>query len=327
MIQNQSFNRSVNKNQQAAMEQQLKMLVDRLEERKKEGERIAREHGSMGPKLRPDARTGPESKAFQPLFAAVTEEQFAQLSNEALRSDLDYLDALKRLEAISRVRERNRAQLDAQLDARITAEFQKDAKVIALTTELATAEKQIQQSKDSARTVGDPALRAVLKNCEKLRLELEDLRKSEYDRIRQRLAATDHGALSDATIHELEVAVEKARSKRYALADYLAQIAVRRAGSNLADNFNFKLIDHEIESLFSKMDRVTKNLEQLNFEAAQENFRVMLLDAAAVPKTPTNNHRARYMPLASMGILIGLLAFMLAQEVKLGRKEKPPVRD
>ena len=47
-----------------------------------------------------------------------------------------------------------------------------------------------------------------------------------------------------------------------------------------ADHFNAIMVNHDLNSLLSKRDSVTRNLDQLKFEAEQDNFRVILPDSA-----------------------------------------------
>ncbi len=192
MMQNTIFNRGVNKYQQEALKSQWALLEDRLKAKKQEMEALLHEGrvATVRPTLRPGALNNSDGKTDQPLFSEITEEQFTKLTDEAMRSDLEYLDAANQLEAVKRVRERYKAQLDAELEARVAAEFQKQPAAVALAAEIAEADKEIEKL-NAGPTAGGVSVR---KHRDSLQARLEDLRKRDYDQIRQRLAGEGQGA-------------------------------------------------------------------------------------------------------------------------------------
>ena len=85
------------------------------------------------------------------------------------------------------------------------------------------------------------------------------------------------------------------------------------------DGFESSFLTHQIQSLQSWEDVVKRNLEQLKFEASQDKYRVVLVDAATPSRTPTNNRRLSYMAAAPAVILFLLLGLFLVREVRAGR--------
>ena len=68
------------------------------------------------------------------------------------------------------------------------------------------------------------------------------------------------------------------------------------------DTFEAAYLDHQVASLLNWEEQVKKNLEQLNFEASRDKYRVILIDAATASKTPSNNKRLKYMAAAPVGV-------------------------
>lgn len=59
--------------------------------------------------------------------------------------------------------------------------------------------------------------------------------------------------------------------------------------------FELTYLTHQLNVLMSKEDQVRKNLDQLRFEASQDRYRVILVDPASAPKTPSNSLRLKCM--------------------------------
>ncbi len=66
------------------------------------------------------------------------------------------------------------------------------------------------------------------------------------------------------------------------------------AGPEPADNMDnsdnrvtFTILNQQLTNLLNRQDQVARNISQLDFQANQEPFRVVLIDKASVPKTPT----------------------------------------
>ena len=148
--------------------------------------------------------------------------------------------------------------------------------------------------------------------------ELEAV-KSVRERSKDVIAEADQGVLSKEKLREREVAVEKARRKKIAQVQYLEQLKVVTKVQN-DDTLNAMLLNQELSTLISRKELVTKNLAQLQFEANEENFRVVLLDPAAVPKIPVNNKRLKYMAAAPVAVFFIMLGLFLRLEIKAGHR-------
>ena len=89
------------------------------------------------------------------------------------------------------------------------------------------------------------------------------------------------------------------------------------------DTFEATYLNHQIQSLLNWEELVKKNLEQLKFEASQDKYRVVLVDSAAAPKTPSNNKRLKYMAAAPVGVMFMMLGLFLLLEIKAERVADP----
>ena len=70
-------------------------------------------------------------------------------------------------------------------------------------------------------------------------------------------------------------------------------------------------MQHQLDILLQREQQVRANLEQLDFEASQEDFRVTQVDQAVAPKVPTNNKRIKYMAAAPIALLFMILGVVL----------------
>jgi len=82
---------------------------------------------------------------------------------------------------------------------------------------------------------------------------------------------------------------------------------------------SFVILNHSLTSLLNRQDNVTNNLAQLAFESNQESFRVVLVDPAAVPRTPSNNRRVKLMAAAPVGVFFTIFGLFLLMEINAGR--------
>ena len=83
------------------------------------------------------------------------------------------------------------------------------------------------------------------------------------------------------------------------------------------------ILNHELASLQSRKDTVTNNLAQLAFESNQEAFRIVLVDPATTPITPSNNKRLKLMAAAPVGVLFVIFGLFMLLEIKAERIADP----
>ena len=65
-----------------------------------------------------------------------------------------------------------------------------------------------------------------------------------------------------------------------------------------------------------RQDQVRANVQQLDFEAGQEDFRVTVVDPAVTPKDPTSDKGIKYMAAAPIAVLLALIALALVSPIR-----------
>ena len=333
MMQNTIFNRGVNKNQQEALKTQLALLDDRLKAKKKEMETMVFEgkvkvlQAVVNTGLKDDRDQG----SAAPTFSQVTEEQYRRTLAEVDKLDNELFEAEALLETLEKNAQSasegdsDRAkEVDARTLARIEDLFNKDPEVIALGREIAEANKHLERVKSGTRRNNDPALGAARKHVNELQEEWNALWEDKYLEILAHLQSAgenDHTG-GPVAIQKLKIKIESLKKTRDR---YLANMKTQEVKNNETnrDAFHAMLLDHELKSLLNKQDQVGKNLEQLKFEAEQDNFRVLLQDPASVPRIASNNKRVKYMAAAPVAILFMMVSLFLVLEIRAERVGDP----
>ncbi len=228
------------------------------------------------------------------------------------------MEAVAQLEAVNTGLVRNHDEIERQLEARIVAEFQDNSDVAALVNQIRAAEDQIEKPKRETRAESTPAVVSSQKQLDDLKKKFAKLWSDLYPHLRQRLIDEDNGMFSQAKIRELEAGVETASKKKLALAQYIEKMRVERKAGN-HDTFEAEFLIAQVNSLMKVEEQFQKNLQQLEFDAAQDTYRVGKVDPAVAPKIPTDNNRALYMETAPVAVLFLILSLFLVHEIKAGR--------
>ena len=250
----------------------------------------------------------------QPMFISLTEDRVQTIIDEAIKTDLGYLDALAQLAAVLAVRKQSQVATDERLQTRIAEEFFKDPKVFALIGKVTNSRHQCEDAIEDAAMLDDEIILAAQGKYHRLMNEYEELWLATYPRVRQRLIDEDHGVLSDEKLREREVAVESAIRKRIYYAGYIEKLKIEKKDVN-TDTFQFTLLKYELQSLLDKREKVTANLAQLDFESEQDNFRVVQVHPASEPKFAVNNNLLNAMSAAPIGIFFLVAGLFLMREI------------
>jgi polysaccharide biosynthesis transport protein len=311
MMQNTIFDRSVTKNLQETLKAQLVTLEKSLTETKNEMEKMIKEgkFKIVRPNFNPNPGRDDRDQAVQPAFPAMTKSQYenmlaqiTRVENELIEAQamLDTLERNAKKRAIERANIERSGKVDAQLDERIEEEFNNDPDVVALSDEIANT-------------------RAAHKQLGKLRDRWRELWEEKYPEILKRLRSGTGGdpAKEAATIADLRVKIEALKKKRDGYVGML-QAKLVESKKTSSEHFNAIMLNHELNSLLSKRDSVTRNLEQLKFEAEQD-FRVDLQERASVAALPLNSASLTYMAVASLFVFCLILCLFLWQEIKADR--------
>ena len=221
-VQSVDFARCFNRMQTDSFEEQLMKISKDIESQKRTLKDFIKHRTSVatnpGEMLNPKAETDPT----QPTLNKVTKQQFERLIEKQVQCDLDYLDAMSELEAVKGLRARDEDKISAELNSRVAEEFKENPNVVALLD-------QIHESEDLGKLndhAPSPAMLAAREKLAKLTTDYNELWASEFPELRRRLVDADQGRLSEARIQELELAVEKARTKKVSFAQQLGKIQV-----------------------------------------------------------------------------------------------------
>ena len=89
------------------------------------------------------------------------------------------------------------------------------------------------------------------------------------------------------------------------------------------DTFEASFVDRQLATLLRSDDQLNTNIQELNFKASQEDFRVSQVDTAVARKIPTNNKRLKYIAVAPVVLLFIVLGLFFMLEIKGERIADP----
>jgi capsular exopolysaccharide synthesis family protein len=271
--------------------------------------------------------TRTDGDATEPTPNSVTMEQSQIIAGEMMKTHLDLIEAEAQLkvaeDAVNRANEEDegqqRSRQNDEHERRIQDEFQKDPEVIALCQEIAAADEQREHAKSLARQPNDPARRAAEARRKKLASQYEQLWKDRYREIDKQLkhAAVGTPRALDA-VHDLRLKVAALKTKKEEQAKLYETLKIEKKAVNI-DAFEAGVVKYLLDIVLKREDLVKAHLEQLEFEANRETYRVQLVDPAVAPNSPTDNKRIKYMAVAPVALLFMVLGLFFLLEVKAER--------
>jgi len=329
---NAEYMRSANSTLKATLNEVRKRIQDEIQEKKAKLAELLKK-GTVDlpqPKLASRDSKNDGDGAQQPTMSNLTEGHVQRLVDKVVSTDLELIEAqanLEVMEAASRANAEENAQLspkdDAAIEDRIKEEFLKDPAVVALIGELSDAKEQLEHAKARAVLPNDPARLATVRQHKKLTEEYTALWASKHDEIRKVLLKPLTGTSQlPETISSLKIRVAALKKRQEEQAKLFERSkAEKKEGNN--DTFEATFLNHEVSALLAHEENINSHLQQLEFDAGQEVFRVVLVDKASVPQTPTNNKMLKYMAAAPVGILFMVLGLFLLLEIKAERVDDP----
>jgi polysaccharide biosynthesis transport protein len=325
LLQNNDSSRSANRELTERLKTQLSKLGGDIEGKKTALKELVKK-GKIAV-LKPEEILNNDKNADGPqsTFKKVSENQIQQMMAEMVKNDLELYKLRSKLEVLNAPNEA-RSEEDEQasetgLEARIQEEFFKEPDVQALIDESNEKKEQLDHAKDRARQPTDPARIAAQKAVDKIEKQYKSLWEQKYKEILKRLTggADPH---SSETIADLKLKVNELTKLKEKMAEQFKVMQVEQRETN-EDTFEATYLSHQIDSLMSWENQVRKNLEQLKFEADQDRYRVICIDPASAPKTPSNNKALKYMAAAPVGVMFMMLALFLLLEIKAERVADP----
>jgi capsular exopolysaccharide synthesis family protein len=265
----------------------------------------------------------------QPTFSQVTDEQVQTMVNEMVRTDFELVEARANLKAMEdRIKTAEESNLresqlsDSQLEKKVREEFFKDPEVIPLEREMQETQEMLDGIKAKARMANDPSRAAAEKHLQTLKDDWQDLWKEKHKEIRERLTAGALGAQPTAVLDDLRMKVQVLKAKHDKQVELFENLKVEKKTVN-TDTFEATYLSQEINGLQNKQNKLKETLEQLEFESERETLRVVQVDPAVAPNTPTNSKHIKYMLAAPVGILFMVVGLFLLVEIKAERVADP----
>jgi polysaccharide biosynthesis transport protein len=281
-------------------------------------------------KLNPNLTKNEGDPASEPTFSTVTAGQRENLANEMLKTDLEIFKVesdLAAAESATRADEKDPGQEskleEGRRERQIGEEFVRDPDIIALGEEIAAAAEQRDHAKSMARQSNDPARRAADLRYKKLMAQYEEQWEIKRKEIGERLKAGTMGnSQSPESINGLRLKLQSLMAQKARQAAHFAKLKVDEKTSN-DDSFEAAFLTRQLEILMRSDGHLKTNLEELDFKANQEEYRIIQVDAARVPTVATNNKRVKYIIAAPVGLLFMILGLFFLREVKAERVADP----
>jgi polysaccharide biosynthesis transport protein len=270
-----------------------------------------------------------DDDSTQPTFNNLGEEHFKGQVADMLRTDMELIDVEANLTVLEQALQTSKAEAghqglpaDEGLNALIEEEFKKDPEVVGVIGEITDANEQFDHAKGKARQSNDPSVIAVHKHRGKLMDKYEKLWEIKYKEILERLR--DKGGADPLAVNEraLRFKFNTLKTKKEMQTKKFEQMKFENKVAN-TDSLQSGVLNHELASLQAQKDSVTDNLAQLAFESNQEAFRIVLVDPAAIPVTPSNNKRLKLMAAAPVGVLFVIFGLFMLLEIKAERIADP----
>ena len=189
--------------------------------------------------------------------------------------------------------------------------------------EIEDTREHLERIKRNVRQPHDPARVAAKNHFEGLEQEYNDLWQSKYPEILARLTAPRRRRTAACEHPGVKQKIEALKREKEKQTELFKEMQVDQKATN-DDTFEAAYLNHQLNSLQNWEEQVKKNLEQLKFEASSAiSIALILLDAAAAPKTPSNNKRLKYMAAAPVGVMFMMLGLFLLLEIKAERVADP----
>jgi hypothetical protein len=207
-------------------------------------------------------------------------------------------------------------QADRQQLARASEQFQQDPYVLGIMQELEEARERLEFLERNPRQFSDAAKVAAQNQFNALKQEYHELWQSEYPKILNRLkAGLTSEAHSFAAILELDRKVESLKEKKAILAEIFKVIQVEQQAKD-GDAFELSFVSRQAQKLASWEEMVTKNLDQLRLDLAEDEYHVVLVDPASAPRTPSNASGGLYSVAAPTVVFFLLFGLLLVREAR-----------
>ncbi len=151
--------------------------------------------------------------------------------------------------------------------------------------------------------------------AEIINVDLNRIKAQAILETRQAMIPGENERQSPRTLGEQKLNVTALLEQKKSLAKFYDRLKVERKVVN-DDAYEAGVVKFQLDNLLEKEEQVKEHLEQLEFEATRETYRVQMVDRATAPKVPTENKRFEYMAIAPWFVLFLVLAECLLKPLE-----------
>jgi uncharacterized protein involved in exopolysaccharide biosynthesis len=128
--------------------------------------------------------------------------------------------------------------------------------------------------------------------------------------------------VSDEKLRELGATVENAKKKKNRVTQYIDRVEVK-AKPQRNTTLEVDLLNQELMSSMKWRELIREKIAQLEFEANQQMYRILVRNPAAAPSTPSNIKQLRYLAAVPTAVFFLVLGLFFLWEIKAQRVADP----
>ncbi len=331
---NNHFTQTRDQTLKASLKEQLDSLRDQVTKKRDELNELNQKRAVeiVKPRLNLPPKDGDD--VMRPTFEVVGQQQIDATISQMVQIDLDLLAVKAELKARLDSQKGQqgaglqRLQDENELETRLKEVWFADPEVKALEAKIKDLEDELARQKGVARPAssgtGDRALQALRREHARLKADWQALWKTKSEEVRTKFSLPTDGRPPTETVAQLQYKLKVLEEKRAGYIKMYQQQKVEQRITN-DDSFQVDYAKQELAGLVNREDQVKRNLQQVEFASRQEQYRVVLVDKAEVPRVPVNNNRLKYMAIAPLAILFLLLAGFFVSTLSARRSPRVAV--
>jgi succinoglycan biosynthesis transport protein ExoP len=250
---------------------------------------------------------------------SVTVEQYSVLTRQSLETDLALVESQARLDQLKVVPSLPALADPNDPDPEVVNAFYANPQVAEARSRFEKARESLADADKVARAPTDPSRTAARKQFDDCQRQLDVF----WTRMKPGLLKARQAILShESERQELEANVATLKTRLGQLNDRLEMLNVQTKAAG-ADELTLEFARQDLVRSEAVFDTVTKNLDQVEFEAREPVARFSQEYQAKPAASPDANHRLKAMTAGPLGMLLGVLACLVLVELRAGRVHDP----
>jgi capsular exopolysaccharide synthesis family protein len=250
---------------------------------------------------------------------SVTVEQYSVLTRQSLETDLALVDAQAKLDQLQVVPGLSALADPSEPDAEVVTAFYANPQVAEARDRFDKARESLAAADRVAKGPGDPSRTAARKQVDDCQRQLDIL----WTRMKPDLIKAHQATQARvAERQELEAKVAGLKTRLGQLNERLEKLNVQTKSAG-ADELTLEFARQDLNRAEAVLDTVTKNLDQVEFEAKEPVARFTQEYQAKASNSTDANHRLQVMAAAPAGMFLGVLACLVLVELRAGRVHDP----